>query len=66
MLGKNGMLLVIDTNIIVSAIKSGIKKDKKDNYVYSKAYRLMADVFNGKHRMFVSKEINSLSLMLYG
>ncbi len=60
------MLLVIDTNIIVSAIKSGIKKDKNDNYVYSKAYRLMADVFNGKHRMVVSKEFNSLSLMLYG
>ncbi len=25
------MLLVIDTNIIVSAIKSGIKKDSDDN-----------------------------------
>lgn len=51
------MLLVIDTNIIVSAIKSGIKRDQNGNYVYTKAYRLMADVFNGKHRMVVSKEI---------
>lgn len=51
------MLLVIDTNIIVSAIKSGIKKDENGNEVYTKAYRLMADVFNGKHRMVVSKEI---------
>lgn len=51
------MLLVIDTNIIVSAIKSGIKIDQNGNYVYTKAYRLMADVFNGKHRMVVSKEI---------
>ena len=51
------MLLVIDTNIIVSAIKSGIKKDSDGNLIYSKAYQLMADVFNGKHRMVISKEI---------
>ena len=51
------MLLVIDTNIIVSAIKSGIKRDENGNEVYTKAYRLMADVFNGKHRMVISKEI---------
>ncbi|MCR5789280.1 MAG: PIN domain-containing protein [Lachnospiraceae bacterium] len=51
------MLLVIDTNIIVSAIKSGIKQDQDGNLIYTKAYRLMADVFNGKHRMVVSKEI---------
>ncbi len=51
------MLIVIDTNIIVSAIKSGIKRDPDGNLIYTKAYRLMADVFNGKHRMVVSKEI---------
>ncbi len=51
------MLLVIDTNIIVRTIKSGIKQDQNGNLIYSKAYRLMADVFNGKHRMVVSKEI---------
>ncbi len=51
------MLLVIDTNIIVSAIKSGIKKDKDGNMVYTKAYRLMADVFTGKHQMAVSRAI---------
>ncbi len=51
------MLLVIDTNIIVSAIKSGIKQNQDGEYIYSKAYRLMADVFTGKHQMVVSKAI---------
>ncbi len=51
------MLLVIDTNVIVSAIKSGIKKDSNGNIVYTKAYKLMKDVFNGKHKMVVSSEI---------
>ena len=51
------MLLVIDTNIIVSAIKSGIKKDSNGNTIYTKAYKLMKDVFIGKHKMVVSSEI---------
>ena len=45
------MLLVIDTNIIVSAIKSGIKKDSNGNTIYTKAYKLMKDVFIGKHKI---------------
>ncbi len=51
------MLLVIDTNILVSAIKSGIKQNKDGTYSFTKAYRLMSDVFTGKHRMVVSKAI---------
>ncbi len=53
------MLLVIDTNILVSAIKSGIRKNENGDIVYSKAYRLMADVFNEKHKMVVSRKIIS-------
>lgn len=42
------MLLVIDTNIIVNAIKGGTG---------SKSYQLMRDVFLGKHIMCVSDAI---------
>lgn len=45
------MLLVVDTNIIVNAIKSG-----DDN---SKAVRLMRDVMLGNHTMCVSSAIIS-------
>ena len=43
------MLLVIDTNIIVNAIKSGDKQ--------SKSYQLMRDVMIGKHTMCISLAI---------
>ena len=43
------MLLVIDTNIIVNALKS-----HDDN---AKSVQLMRDVFTGKHKLCVSPEI---------
>ncbi len=43
------MLLVIDTNILVNAIKSSDPN--------SKAAMLMRDVFNGVHKMCVSPDI---------
>ncbi len=49
------MLLVIDTNIIVNAIK-GHNDDGKNP---SKAQRLIKDVLSGKHRMVVSSAIIS-------
>lgn len=51
------MLLVIDTNIIVSAIKVPRKYDDKGNLILTKPQRLMRDVFNGVHQMVISQAI---------
>lgn len=51
------MLLVIDTNIIVSAIKTPVRYDSLGNKVYSKPQKLMYDVLDGNHKMVVSKAV---------
>ena len=48
---KKGVLIVVDTNILVNALKS-----KRPN---SKSVRLIEDILNGKHHMCVSTEIMS-------
>ena len=42
--------LVIDTNVIVSALRKGAPS-------YSKAYRLIRDVYASKYEVYVSSEI---------
>lgn len=51
------MLLVIDTNIIVSAIKSPHIEDLFGNTTLTKPQKLMYDVLSGKHQMVISKAI---------
>ena len=51
------MILVIDTNIIVSAIKAPIKKDANGNKLLTKPQWLMYDVLEHKHQMVVSEAI---------
>ncbi|MBR4513785.1 MAG: PIN domain-containing protein [Lachnospiraceae bacterium] len=51
------MLLVIDTNIIVNAIKSPVEPDEEGNRGYSKSQQLIHDVLSGKHTMVVSTPI---------
>ena len=51
------MLLVIDTNIIVSAIKTPFRRDDQGNIILTKPQKLIVDVLNEKHTMVVSKAI---------
>lgn len=51
------MLLVVDTNIIVSAIKTSIKYDDIGNPILIKPQKLIRDIFNGEHVLIVSPDI---------
>jgi len=51
------MLLVVDTNIIVNALKAPEKYDENGERILSKSERLIRDVLSGKHTMVVSKAI---------
>ena len=51
------MLLVVDTNIIVSAIKSPSKYDDNGNRILTKPQMLIRDILEGKHTIVVSKAI---------
>lgn len=51
------MLLVIDTNIIVSAIKTHSKSACESKQEFTKAQKLILDVICGKHKMVVSRAI---------
>lgn len=51
------MLLVVDTNIIVSAIKTSIKYDDIGNPILTKPQKLIRDIFNGEHVLIVSPDI---------
>lgn len=51
------MLIVIDTNIIVNAIKGSNALDENGDLIMTKSRRLITDVLNGKHTLFVSSAI---------
>ncbi len=51
------MLLVVDTNILVNAIKSPGIKNTDGSIIPSKSQRLFIDILDGKHKLCVSSDI---------